>query len=177
VFRREVLAQGFPDGTIAEDMMVTWDAMIAGRRAVYVGAAECYIIDPKTPRQLRTQLWRWYSGYFQCIRLRWRDLARTKKVLALIVATGVWDLISIPLWIITPFLLAAIGSAAFARIGLAAWLGTDLLVTLPVVNAGATAQSAQSGFWRVTWRRRTETSCPQYQDLHVLGNIAPREQR
>ena len=64
---------GLPDGTIAEDMDFTWRAMLNGYRAVYLADAECYVIDPKNPRQLKTQLWRWMSGYFQCVGCTGRD--------------------------------------------------------------------------------------------------------
>ena len=144
VFRRDLLAEagGFPDDTIAEDMDYTWQAMIAGYRAVYVAAAECYVIDPMTSAQLRTQLWRWLSGYFQCVRIHWKEIIRRKKVLALIVAASILDVFMLPIMLAAPFAMAATGLMAGSDLRLAgdvaaAWFSTDLLVTVPVVLTAA----------------------------------------
>jgi N-acetylglucosaminyltransferase len=134
-YRWDLLATagGFPDDTIAEDMDYTWRAMIAGHRAVYVAGAECYVNDPRTPMQLSTQLWRWTSGYFQCVRLHWREICRHKKILALLVLASMWDIVSVPLWLATPFLLVKSAEAPFLRMALIA----EALVTVPVIVTGA----------------------------------------
>jgi N-acetylglucosaminyltransferase len=138
-FRRDLLsdAGGFPDETIAEDMDYTWQTMIAGYRAVYVAGAECYVIDPKNAQQLKTQLWRWLSGYFQCVRIHWKEIIRRKKVLTLIVLASIVDVFMLPVLLATPFILSAtLGSRLIETIAVA-WLSTDLLVTVPVVLTGA----------------------------------------
>jgi N-acetylglucosaminyltransferase len=146
-YRREDLAAagGFPDGTIAEDMDFTWRMMLAGKKAVYVAGAECYAIDPKTPAQLRTQLWRWMSGYFQCVRTHWRDVLRKKKVLALLVLASMWDILSLPFWLVAPLTLAGHGRSFFEATAFALF-GTDLLVTVPVVVTGAVRRGINP-FW------------------------------
>jgi N-acetylglucosaminyltransferase len=138
-YRRSLLAAGggFPDDTIAEDMDYTWQTMIAGYRAVYVAGAECYVIDPQTPGQLSIQLWRWMSGYFQCVRLHWKEILRHKRVLVLLVLASVWDICSLPLWLAAPFVAASVLGAALVKTVLFAWLSTDVLITLPVVLTGA----------------------------------------
>jgi cellulose synthase/poly-beta-1,6-N-acetylglucosamine synthase-like glycosyltransferase len=137
-FRREPLAAlgGFPDGTIAEDMDYTWRAMLAGYRAVHVGGAECYVTDPSTPAQMRVQLWRWMSGYFQCLRTHWGQVIRRKPVLALLMLTGIWDVLFIPMWLATLLTLHGSGGA-FADRALFLLFGIDLAVSLPVVLAAA----------------------------------------
>ena len=147
-YRRELLVEagGFPDDTVAEDMDFTWRAMLAGWRAVYVAGAECYVIDPMTAKQLKTQLWRWLSGYFQVIRLHWKGMIRRKKVLALIVLAAIWDMASMPLWIVTPIVTAPAIGAEMARNILIALFATDLLITAPVVILGAVRRGI-SPFW------------------------------
>ncbi len=128
-----VTAGGFPDDTIAEDMDYTWRAMIAGHKAVYVAGAECYVNDPRTPGQLRKQLWRWASGYYQCVRLHWREICRHKKILALLVLATLWDTFILPLWLATPFLIVKSAEVPLLRTALIA----EVLVTVPVVTLGA----------------------------------------
>ncbi|HEY1700837.1 MAG TPA: glycosyltransferase family 2 protein [Trebonia sp.] len=137
-YDREPLAAagGFPDDTVGEDMDYTWRMMLAGRKAVYVAGAECYAIDPKTTAQLRTQLWRWMSGYFQCLRLHWREILRHKKLLGLLAVLSVMDLLSLPLWLATPFAVTGSGRE-IAETALLSLVGTDLLISLPVVLVGA----------------------------------------
>jgi N-acetylglucosaminyltransferase len=137
-YDREPLAAagGFPDDTVGEDMDYTWRMMLAGRKAVYVAGGECYAIDPKTTAQLRTQLWRWMSGYFQCLRLHWRELIRHKKLLAVLAALAVMDMVSLPLWLVAPFAVAGSGRAITETV-LVSLVGTDALVSLPVVLVGA----------------------------------------
>lgn len=129
-------AGGFPDDTVGEDMDYTWRMMLAGRKAVYVPGAECYAIDPKTTAQLQTQLWRWMSGYFQCLRLHWREIIRHKKLLGLLAVLSVIDLLSLPLWLATPFAVTGSGRE-IAETALLSLVGTDLLISLPVVLVGA----------------------------------------
>lgn len=139
-FRREPLVAngGFPEDTVAEDMDFTWKMMLSGLKAVYVPGAECYVIDPRTPKELSTQLWRWMSGYFQCVRQNWRAVTRRKKVLGLLVLAGMWDIISLPLWLASPLLLTD-GSHGHSLLEwmLLTLFGTDLIVTVPVVAIAA----------------------------------------
>ena len=141
VYRRDVFAAagGFPDGTIAEDMDYTWHAMIAGNKAVYVAGAECYVVDPRNAAQLKAQLWRWLAGYFQCVRVYWKDIIRRKHILSLLVVVSLWDIFSLPILIAAPFVFApGSESAESMAVYIAlAWLGSDLLITLPVVLYGA----------------------------------------
>ncbi|HUK68516.1 MAG TPA: glycosyltransferase family 2 protein [Streptosporangiaceae bacterium] len=147
-FRQEALdvSGGLPDGTIAEDMDFTWRAMIKGYRAVYVADAECYVVDPHTPRQLKTQLWRWMSGYFQCVRLHWKEIIRAKRLLALLVIATIWDIFTLPILLASPFALWALFGISLLKSLLVAWLGTDLVVTLPVVMYGGVRRG-----WNPLW--------------------------
>ena len=152
-FRREPLAAagGFPDGTIAEDMDYTWRAMLAGYKAVYVGGAECYVNDPRTPRQLKTQLWRWMSGYFQCARLHWKEILHHKKVLVLLVSATVWDILSLPIMLAAPFVLAEVDRAPLVKLLVVAWLSSEILITMPLAMIGAMRRGLNPLWALVNW--------------------------
>jgi cellulose synthase/poly-beta-1,6-N-acetylglucosamine synthase-like glycosyltransferase len=136
---------GFPKGTVAEDMDYTHELMLKGQKAVYVTKAECYVQDPMTYRQLRTQVYRWMSGYAQNIRLHYREALRRKKMLALWMTLTLIDIISIPLWILSPI----VGPFIFHTRVLTTvlyWLGTDLVMTMPVVAIGVVKRKVNP-FW------------------------------
>lgn len=71
-FRTEWLqeAGGFPERTMAEDMDLTWTAIKEGKRVAFVPGAHCYVTDPASWKVYRSQLMRWYRGFFQCIKVR-----------------------------------------------------------------------------------------------------------
>ena len=141
VYRREpfVKAGGFPEGGIAEDMMYTLHAVTNGQKTAYVADAECYVVDPRNAQQLRAQLWRWQAGYMQCIRVYWRDIIRRKRILALLLLVSLWDVFSLPLLAVSPFLFepSGVGAARIVEYIAIAWLSSDLVITLPVVLYGA----------------------------------------
>jgi N-acetylglucosaminyltransferase len=136
-FRRAelVAAGGFPERTIVEDMDYTWTSMINGRRAVYVSAAEAYAADPETPYFLRKQVWRWMAGFFQNVRIHWRQLYR-KPMLALWVVLALIDLIGVPLWYASPALLRVVWHEGWLRT-VGWWLGADLALTVPALAYAA----------------------------------------
>lgn len=103
-FRRDVLANfgGFPERTIVEDMDYTWTQQIAGRKAVYVADALCYAADPENLTYLRKQVWRWMAGFFQNVRIHFKDLWRFKKMLWLWVFLAVLEIIMAPIWYTAP---------------------------------------------------------------------------
>jgi cellulose synthase/poly-beta-1,6-N-acetylglucosamine synthase-like glycosyltransferase len=126
---------GFPPGTVAEDMDYSWRMMLAGHKAVYASAAECYVGDPKTFSQLKTQVHRWMAGYMQNIRTHWSEIWRGKKTLALWVTLAIIDILSIPLIVGTPLVTWWLYGANPLRT-VAIFVGIDLLMTMPVVVTG-----------------------------------------
>lgn len=58
---------GFPENNIAEDMALTWKALLNGYNIKYGREAVCYPKDPENWIQYRNQALRWYCGFFQCI--------------------------------------------------------------------------------------------------------------
>ena len=132
-------AGGFPDGTIAEDMDYTWRAMLAGGKAVFVSGAEAYVVDPKTVAQLQSQLWRWLSGYFQCVREHWKEVIRRKRILAALVIVSIWDVFSMPtgLWVSVSMAPSTVSTLQTAEWIARAIVATDMFFTLPIVLYGA----------------------------------------
>lgn len=61
---------GFPERTMAEDMDLTWEAMMNGYRTALVMDAHCCVTDPRDWKTYKNQLLRWYRGFLQCIKVR-----------------------------------------------------------------------------------------------------------
>jgi N-acetylglucosaminyltransferase len=131
-FRREELVAfgGFPERTIVEDMDFTWSQQIAGRKAVYVGAAVAWAADPDTLLYLRKQVCRWMAGFFQNVRLHLRPLVTRKPMLALWITVAVLEIFTAPLWWATPFVLTLALHHSVART-LTWWFGSELGFTVP----------------------------------------------
>jgi cellulose synthase/poly-beta-1,6-N-acetylglucosamine synthase-like glycosyltransferase len=137
-FRREELVAfgGFPERTIVEDMDYTWSKQIEGRRAVYVGGAVAYAADPEDLTYLRKQVWRWMAGFFQNVRLHFRDLLRTKRMLAMWVGLAVWEILTVPLWYAMPFIWLFVFD--WSVVTTALWFfGAELALLLPPILYGA----------------------------------------
>ncbi|WP_043266822.1 glycosyltransferase family 2 protein [Streptomyces sp. CT34] len=132
VFRRDTLTAfgGFPERTIVEDMDYTWSQQIAGRRAVYVSEAVALAADPEDLTYLRKQVWRWMAGFCQNVRLHLGQLILRKPLLALWVLLALFEILTAPLWLATPFLIVATGGASVLS-ALVWWAGADLLLTAP----------------------------------------------
>jgi cellulose synthase/poly-beta-1,6-N-acetylglucosamine synthase-like glycosyltransferase len=139
MFRTKNLIEigGFPAGTVAEDMDYSWRMMLLGYKAVYVADAEVYVVDPKTSRQLRTQLWRWMSGYFQNVRNHWKEIIRHKKMLAVWAVLACADALVVPLWYATPVYLLFLHGFLQVKTYLALWLIVETVFTVPPILYGA----------------------------------------
>jgi cellulose synthase/poly-beta-1,6-N-acetylglucosamine synthase-like glycosyltransferase len=137
-FRRDELTAfgGFPERTIVEDMDYTWSKQIEGRRAVYVGNAVAYAADPEDLTYLRKQVWRWMAGFFQNVRLHFRDLLRHKRMLAVWVALAMWEILTVPLWYAMPFIWLFVLDWSIGVTAL--WFfGAELALLMPPILYGA----------------------------------------
>jgi cellulose synthase/poly-beta-1,6-N-acetylglucosamine synthase-like glycosyltransferase len=137
-FRRTELMDfgGFPERTIVEDMDYTWSQQIAGKRAVYVGAAVAYAADPEDLTYLRKQVWRWMSGFFQNVRIHSKELVLHKRMLALWVFLSVWEILTVPLWYAMPFVWLYVFDWSPATTAL--WFfGAEFALLLPPLLYGA----------------------------------------
>lgn len=148
VFRRKELAEfgGFPMRTVVEDMDYTWTQQIAGRQAVYVSDAVAYAADPENLTYLRKQVWRWMAGFFQNVRIHYRELLKVKKMLALWVTLAVLEILTVPLWYSLPFINTFVFHIPVGMTMLW-WLGIDIALMLPVL--GYASWRRKISFWRV----------------------------
>ncbi|HZR51558.1 MAG TPA: glycosyltransferase family 2 protein [Streptosporangiaceae bacterium] len=131
-FRRETLVAfgGFPERTIVEDMDYTWSQQIMGMKAVYVSGAVAWAADPASVKFLRKQVWRWMSGFFQNVRIHWRDLLRRKRMLALWIALALVEICMAPIWWISPVLLPLVFHMSFVGV-MSWWFGLETAMLLP----------------------------------------------
>lgn len=92
MYRTSVLneLEGWPSRTLAEDMDLTWTCYERGYRIRFVQDAVCYPVEPHSFGFMRKQLKRWTRGFFQCVRVHWKDLLQV-PYLRTIVAVGLWD--------------------------------------------------------------------------------------
>lgn len=96
---------GWPTRTVAEDMDLTWLMYLRGRRVRFVPEAVCYPIEPHNLHFLSKQLRRWSCGFFQTVKIHWRDILHV-PFLRTVVAIGVWDatIASLALLVLLPLL-------------------------------------------------------------------------
>jgi biofilm PGA synthesis N-glycosyltransferase PgaC len=143
---------GFPTRTMGEDMDLTWEFLLRGKRVVFAENALCYTLDPPTYKVYRAQIERWYRAFFQIISVHKKHLHRNKKLMFLVC----WYV-----GISAAGLLSLIVGIIFRRAELLALpgflLGNTLLVTLVSfwkglkLGRGWTALKAIPAFWLVRW--------------------------
>jgi biofilm PGA synthesis N-glycosyltransferase PgaC len=107
VYRTDALreAGGWPRRTVAEDMDLTWIMYMNGHKVRFVLDAVCYPIEPHNLHFLSKQLRRWSCGFFQCVKIHWREVLHV-PFLRNIVAIGCWDatIASLALLVLLPLL-------------------------------------------------------------------------
>lgn len=96
---------GWPTRTVAEDMDLTWMMYMRGKKVRFVPEAVCYPIEPHNLHFLSKQLRRWSCGFFQTVKIHWREILHV-PFLRTIVAIGVWDatIAALALLVILPLL-------------------------------------------------------------------------
>ena len=69
IFNTKMLKEmgGFPEGTIVEDMALTWRAHLEKKQIKFVPQAVCYPKDPSNWKQYKSQVMRWNRGFLQCV--------------------------------------------------------------------------------------------------------------
>lgn len=68
-YKRKVLLElgGMPLETIVEDMDLSWRFVENGYKTIYTKNAFAFTDEPENFRAYRTQLDRWYGGFFECL--------------------------------------------------------------------------------------------------------------
>ena len=67
---------GWPTRTLAEDMELTWLLHENGKQVRYSAETICFAAEPETFSLLCKQVKRWYTGYFQILKLKWKDITK-----------------------------------------------------------------------------------------------------
>jgi len=71
---------GFPEGTIVEDMILTWQGHLTQKKIKLVPQAICYPKDPENWRQYKAQMLRWNRGFLQAISIFGFKLLKNPKL-------------------------------------------------------------------------------------------------
>ncbi|MCK5023400.1 MAG: glycosyltransferase family 2 protein, partial [Candidatus Aenigmarchaeota archaeon] len=70
----------FPEGTNVEDMDMTWKTLEMGHRISFQKNAFVRCVDPSTFKGHCKQVFRWYTGGFQCLYKHGRNLFKAKSL-------------------------------------------------------------------------------------------------
>ena len=110
VYRTGLLRRcgGWPAGTTAEDMGLTWSLQAAGYTVRHVTGAVCYVIDPDSCQLTIRQLRRWSSGFLQNLRAHWPAILTYPYLRSTVIVTLLSRLLDCALrFVIWPFLAIA----------------------------------------------------------------------
>ncbi|MBP9749511.1 MAG: glycosyltransferase [Candidatus Pacebacteria bacterium] len=148
MFRTSVVkrAGGFPPGTIAEDMDLTWQLSKCGYRVYFHSDAHCFPIEPRTFGVFVAQIDRWYRGMIQNVM---KHSFGKRKRLGFIIYWYIFDTT------VMPVLMLAVGVAYFKQLNVAIALlvvTEVLMVAVPSLIKGYSL----GRFWK------TFTSLPAY---------------
>lgn len=90
------------DDTITEDMDLTLSILEKGYRVVFEPEAIIYTEDPSTFKSYVKQIIRWFSGFMQVVRKRWRNFPRRVRAIVVMI---MGEAIIFPLMLIISSLL------------------------------------------------------------------------
>ncbi|MEA1963691.1 MAG: glycosyltransferase family 2 protein [Candidatus Aerophobetes bacterium] len=76
----ELQKMGFKKRTMAEDMDLTWDFLIQGRKIAFANGAICYPLDPPTYKVYKNQVDRWYRSFFQNVAVHRKNIFKCKRL-------------------------------------------------------------------------------------------------
>lgn len=87
---------GYSERTATDDVDVTWSLLTGGYRVAYTPAAIAYTVEPPSWRLYKAQMRRWAGALFQTLPFHVKRLYK-KPSLALILASALWDAVTVPL--------------------------------------------------------------------------------
>jgi poly-beta-1,6-N-acetyl-D-glucosamine synthase len=128
-----------PVGNIAEDMALTWRALIEGYKIKYISEAMCYPKDPENWKQFKGQVLRWYRGFFQCVSMIKGDFFKNKRLAFFITLYLIIGSLSLFLWITFLFFLATgllFGSNSFGIFYILFFFSELIISFMAVVISG-----------------------------------------
>ncbi|HXS59300.1 MAG TPA: glycosyltransferase [Candidatus Sulfopaludibacter sp.] len=77
---------GWPTHTIAEDMELTWVLYEHGKHIGYNADTFCFAVEPENFRLLFKQLKRWNIGFFQVLKLKWKNMKKLAVIREFVIA-------------------------------------------------------------------------------------------
>jgi len=96
---------GFPQGTVTEDIDITWIALERGYRVSFQEKAQARCNDPSNFKGHASQVIRWYSGSIQCLFRHGRNLFKAKPLLFTTIIPIMFDsFVYAPAFLIAAFL-------------------------------------------------------------------------
>ncbi|HZW56196.1 MAG TPA: glycosyltransferase family 2 protein [Nitrososphaerales archaeon] len=107
-YKREILVElgGMPLDTIVEDMDLTWRLIERGYKTIYTKNAFAFTDEPENFKAYRTQLDRWYGGFFECLHAHGQKIFRS-RALTFTVVFGIMQ----GLW--TPFFIGYLAYSVY----------------------------------------------------------------
>jgi len=109
---KELQKMGFKKRTMAEDMDLTWDFLIQGRKIAFVSDAICYPLDPPNYKVYKDQVDRWYRSFFQNVAVHRKNIFGCKRLTFFVGWYLLEGLISPLIWVV--LLLFAFGGIRIA---------------------------------------------------------------
>jgi cellulose synthase/poly-beta-1,6-N-acetylglucosamine synthase-like glycosyltransferase len=100
-FKRKALLEvgGMPRDTITEDMDLTWRFLEKGWRVIYCKNAYALTDEPESFTSYRTQLNRWYGGFFECLHVHGRKVFQSKP-LGFSIIFGILEGLWLPIFLV-----------------------------------------------------------------------------
>jgi cellulose synthase/poly-beta-1,6-N-acetylglucosamine synthase-like glycosyltransferase len=94
-YKREILMEvgGMPYDTIVEDMDLTWRLIEKGYKTIFTKNAFAFTDEPENFKSYRSQLDRWYGGFFECLHAHKSKIFQSRSLSFSIIfgiLQGVW---------------------------------------------------------------------------------------
>lgn len=127
---------GFSERTITDDVDATWSLLTGQYRVSYTPAAISYTVEPPSWNIYKAQMRRWAGALFQTLPYHVKRLHK-KPSLALIVFAAMWDVVTVPLFIVATATLLALGElrmSGFVGVWAAASLAVSLVAATSVIG-------------------------------------------
>ncbi|MBP6914464.1 glycosyltransferase family 2 protein [Candidatus Parcubacteria bacterium] len=134
----------FPEGNIAEDMMLTWTAHIKKKYKVkFVPEAISYPKEPASWKQFKGQALRWYRGFFQCISMTKKDLPKNFRLSFFIFFYLIMGMLS--MFFLTAFLYSIIKGISLGSsiLGITSFMWVVFVLIELAIGLGAVAYNGK----------------------------------
>lgn len=160
-------AGGLPEGTQTEDMDITWYALEQGYRIRFQNSAYAESVDPETITGHWKQIFRWFSGGFQCIYKHGRTIFKSKKLsLTTIIPILIDTIFYSPVFLSLPILFLFFPSFVFGFL-----LGDFILTVIfaVVIDRSGIKHIPEIYFVKFLWTTAWMVACIKTSIEYVTG--------